>query len=198
MRPRKIGRLKPHHGILRGRSIEFPNSSYYLRFSEEGKRRWKSIGTHPEVALAKLESKLKTIRLVGGEATTNHLAPGVMTHSQLGEAASMDPPDPAPDTSGSKRRLTTCAVSYLNEVEAHKSVKTVAAYRYAVTSFVRFCEYVVTTALPSFGHRRIEFVEDIRREDSLAWVSALKKKGDADRTVRNRVDHFQFLLHHFS
>ncbi len=84
----------------------------------------------------------------------------------------------------------------MTEVATHKSVKTMAAYRCTVWWFLGFVGFNLNVG-PHTPHRRIGWIEDIRREDILRWVAELKKKGNSPRTVRNRVDHFQIFLHHW-
>jgi integrase/recombinase XerD len=62
-------------------------------------------------------------------------------------------------------------------------VKTLAAYSRTLKSF----SCVIKTT----------YIEDVTRENILVWVSSLRKKGNAPRTIRNRVDFFQIFLHHF-
>jgi integrase/recombinase XerD len=91
-------------------------------------------------------------------------------------------PKPAQMPAKEKRKLSDCITDYLTEIEAQRTKKTLAAYRVALTLF--------TQAI------RKTYIEDVTREDVLEFVLFLRKRGLAPRTVRNRVDFFQFLLHH--
>jgi integrase len=81
------------------------------------------------------------------------------------------------------RLLSNCIISYLAETGEHKAERTFRAYRETLALF--------TAAV------KREHIEDITREDMLAFAAFLKKRGNAPRTVRNRVDYFQIFLHHF-
>lgn len=80
----------------------------------------------------------------------------------------MQEPEP-----GTGRLLKDCVASYLAETEVHKAETTFEAYSLALSGFNKIV--------------RREFIEEITREDLLAFAAALKKKGNAPRTVRNRI-----------
>jgi integrase/recombinase XerD len=84
-----------------------------------------------------------------------------------------------------KQNLAETAAEYLLETAAHKSKKTLAAYAIAIELFQESCQK--------------ENLEDIDRKDMLAFIAFLKAapRNNAPRTVRNRVDAFQYFLHHF-
>jgi integrase/recombinase XerD len=84
-----------------------------------------------------------------------------------------------------KRSLADAATEYLLETTAHKSKKTLDAYTITLDRFQEFC--------------RKEYLEDIDRKDMLAFITFLKgaPHKNAPRTVRNRVDAFQYFLHHY-
>ena len=103
---------------------------------------------------------------------------------------------PEGETVSGKRRLSDCAAQYVTEIAAHRSVKTTAAYRYAVWSFLVFAGFDVFVG-PRTRQRRLDWIEAVQREDILGWVEELRAKGDSPRTVRDRVDHFQIFLHHW-
>jgi integrase len=72
-----------------------------------------------------------------------------------------------------KRLVSDAAEEYLADVEAHKSSKTLAAYRTAITYFRESCKKT--------------FVEDITRRDLLAFKTYLAdEKEQSDRSVWNK------------
>jgi integrase/recombinase XerD len=81
------------------------------------------------------------------------------------------------------RILTTAIAAYLAETKEHKSQKTLAAYTKTLQTFKASC--------------RKQHLEDIDREDLLAYVTFLKAQGNGPRTVRNRIDYFQIFIHHY-
>lgn len=101
-----------------------------------------------------------------------------------------------------KRLLADCAKTYIAEITAHKSAKTLAAYRLTTLAF---CAVFTCSAIGDLSNedflKRVAlagaYIEDITREDVLNYASGLKKAGCSPRTVRNRVDHLQIFLHHF-
>ncbi|MGI4828271.1 MAG: tyrosine-type recombinase/integrase [Janthinobacterium lividum] len=193
----KNGRIKSQHGMLRGRAVEFPRCTYHLRFRDGGKRQWEAVGSDASLALTKMAKKAAELSAIAdgcrGAEPLTATTPESVNKPENSERVEV----PARQTGSDKRRrLTACAADYVVEIATHKSDKTFAAYRYAVWSFLSFCGYGVAVGTAS-PHRRMEYLEEIRREDILAWVAQLKAKGDAPRTVRNRVDHFQIFLHHW-
>jgi integrase/recombinase XerD len=184
------GRIRPHHAIHEGKATPFPGSSYYLRVSVDGKRTWEPAGDDPSLALVSLQKKTHALQAVA-----------------LGLAETVpSPPSATPDEPSrvdeSKRLLADCVTEYIVETTEHKSTRTLAAYKLTVLAF---CGSV--TGTPYKGGTRESFlakvaatqknIEDIRREDLLAYAAALRGKGNSPRTIRNRIDHLQIFLHHF-
>ena len=48
------GRLPPHYAVRNGRTAEFPGSTYHLRYTVAGKRKWEDAGSDPALALTRL------------------------------------------------------------------------------------------------------------------------------------------------
>ncbi len=178
------GRIKPGFGMQAGRAVEFPACTYHLRYRQGSKRKWEPVGTDASLAVVKLSAKAAALE--GSEQTLSSPVP---------EAQQLPREETKVRTPG-RRLLTECAATYLGEVAEHKSAKTMAAYRYTVCSFLAHVGYAVLVEGPT-QRRRVECIEDIRREDILAWMSQLKAKGDSPRTDRNRVDFLQIFLHHW-
>jgi integrase/recombinase XerD len=110
-------------------------------------------------------------------------------HSLNGQALGLADPIPAPAIAPAspavptKRKLRECAKTYLAETEEHKSTKTLAAYKLAVNAFVETSKRT--------------HIEDVTREDLLAYVTMLRRTGCAACTISNRIRSLQtFLIHH--
>ena len=163
------GRLRPHTAVHQGKSLHCPASTYYLRYQQDGRRVWEPVGTDPALATVSLQKKAHQLQATAlGLAQPTPLAP--------------QPSDPFPTPAvGLKRLYADAVATYIAETTEHKSTKTLAAYRYTLKSFGEL-----------IGR---QYVEDITREDILAWIVALRKKRNAPRTIRNRVDFFQIFLH---
>jgi integrase/recombinase XerD len=159
------GHFRANYAMHKGRAAYFPGSTYYLRYQRGGKRVWEPAGDQPSTALAALQRKVLALGEPGAESPT----PTVPVSIPIGDTP--------------KRLLADCASEYIAETAEHKSVKTLAAYKLAVTAF---CEGV-----------KKEHIEDITREDILTCSAALRKKGCSPRTIRNRIDHLQIFFHRF-
>lgn len=170
------GRLLPSQGIRDGQRITIPDASYYLRYTRGDKRIWESVGPEPGLALACLQRRTLTIQM--GEMEDSVLD-AVPIPAPLPPPVNVAEPPPTPD----KRLLSDCISLYMDEVREHRSHKTYAAYSTTLRSFAQ--------AIPR------EFIEDIAREDVLAYVAWLRKRGNAPRTMRNRVDFLHVFLHRF-
>jgi integrase/recombinase XerD len=161
------GRLRPHYAFHNGKAVSFPGSTYYLRFYRDGRRVWEDAGDDPVLAQVALERKI---------------------HSLNGQALGLADPVPAPapniaPAAPGKRRLSECAKTYLAETEAHKSPKTLAAYRIALNGFIKLVGRT--------------YIEDVAREDVLRYLTMLREKGCAPRTISNRIRSLNtFFIHH--
>jgi integrase/recombinase XerD len=163
-------KIKPLWGIVNGVPLRCPEGSYHLRYREGGKRPWVNVGTDPDAATAAFIQKT---------AELNGLAVGMVKAAPV--ALIPEEPKPAPKAPG--RSLETCATDYLVETKNHKSVKTVHAYTKSLALFLESCKK---------GD-----IEDIDTADLQAFVLYLRKRGNAARTVRNRVNNVQIFLHHY-
>lgn len=182
------GRIRPDHAMHNGRATHFPGSSYYLRFKRGGKRVWEPVGDDPSLALAALQRKVLALHNGTDETPVAPTPIAVATPSSVAT---------------SKRLLADCAAAYIAETAEHKSVKTLAAYKLTV---FEFCAVLTGTPIGDstdekfitvVATKRI-FIEDITRKDILGYSAALRKRGCAARTIRNRIDHLQIFLHHFA
>ena len=75
------------------------------------------------------------------------------------------------------RSMKQAVEDYILETKAQKSAKTLAAYQTTLDLFLSTCHK------PN--------IENIERKDLLAYVTLLRDRGNAPRTIRNRVDYLQ-------
>lgn len=56
-------KIRPHSALVNGRAKEFPGTSYYMRYMENGQRRMESVGNDPQLAVARMIAKEADLRL---------------------------------------------------------------------------------------------------------------------------------------
>ncbi len=148
-------KLKPGYALLDGGPAHFPDGVYHLRYLKGTARVWETVGTDAQLALI---AKLKR------EKSLEARAVGV---------AVMDDESKAP----LKTYLRESVADYLDEIAAHKSKKTFAAYSLTLRLFQESCSKL--------------HLEDIDRKDILAFMSHLKAKKNGPRTLANRVGYLK-------
>jgi integrase len=79
----------------------------------------------------------------------------------------------SPKTSGLKRLMRAAMDKYIADTKAHKARRTYNAYALVLNLFDEFCEK--------------KYLEDVDRDDLLAFIIELRAKGLAPRTVANRI-----------
>lgn len=180
------GRIRPHVAYANGGFIQCPSSPYYVRYRFEGKRFLEPAGTDPTLALTVLQRRRHTLEGIRLGLISHPTALPLAFATQ----ASMPPPVnkieprvasqgvPPPQTN--KRPLVSAMEEYLAEIKEHRSKRTSSAYSESMRLFQESCDK--------------KFIEDIERKDMLAFISHLKARGNGQRTIRNRVDHFQTFL----
>ena len=117
------GRIRSNHAIHNGRAVEFPAAAYHLRYWRDNRRVWQPVGKDASLALVAMRNKalaLQASEQSDPEFTSFAPAPSAVT-----------PPD--------KRLLADCAKTYIAEITAHKSAKTLAAYRLTTLGILRCC-----------------------------------------------------------
>ena len=145
------GKLKPGYATLDGTASHYPDSVYHLRYLKQGKRVWEPVGSDAQLAMiAKLKREKAAEAIAAGVAIADD-GPAATKATNLQEAVA----------------------EYLEEVKAHKSRKTDAAYAIALKLFVVACPK--------------KCLEEITRKDMLGYIAYLKAQGNAPRTVANRV-----------
>lgn len=104
---------------------------------------------------------------------------------KFGEAKAAGVPvvEDAPAAEASGIRLTEAIAEYLDEVKAHKSLKTYFSYSLMLRLFAESCKK--------------RHLAQIERKDIIALIGRLKAKGNAPRTVANRIVYLKTFLTHF-
>lgn len=166
------GKLKPHHALVQGKAIHFPDGTYYLKSTVNGKRLVERIGSDPQLAAtAKLqrEHQLKSISL------------------GLQAPIPVKPPAASPIVSGpveSKRVLRTTIANYISGMHrAKKLYKTVRAYEYDLQTFTDVVKR--------------EYLEDLTRDDVRVFIQSMLNAGRKEKTISNRLTTLRtFLSYH--
>jgi hypothetical protein len=144
----KNGTVKTNVVLIGDREVAAQGGNFILDWYEGGKRMRKSVGKDATDALLQRDRKAAELT-----AASNGL---VVTNA-----------DPT------KHALSDAAESYLADIEAHRSKKTLAAYKTALGYFRESCTKT--------------YVEDINRRDLLAFKTYLAhEKEQSDRSVWNK------------
>src|SRR5580704_14767903 len=142
------GSIKPDVVLIDGRPVSGPGGNYMLDWYENSKRMRQSVGKDAADAVLQRDRKVAEL-----EVASNGL---VVTNG-----------DPT------RRLLADAAESYLADIEAHRSSKTLSAYTTALRYFRESCKKT--------------YVEDIDRRDLLAFKTYLAhQKEQSDRSVWNK------------
>jgi hypothetical protein len=165
------GQIRPLYALVSGKPTHCPDGIYYLRYRQAGNRVWQAIGNDASLAAVALQRKQLELQ---AELLGMPMAAG----PELSPIASPQPKEPV-----SLRSLSRCIADYLAEVQEHKADKTLQAYSVTMRQFAQAV--------------KVEHIEDVTREDVLAFASFLRKRGNAPRTVRNRIDYVHIFLRHF-
>ena len=163
-------KIKPLWGVVDGVPIRCPEGSYHIRYREGGKRPWINVGIDPDVATTALARKT---------AELNGLSAGMVKSA----SAPIQPDEPKVELKAPGRSLPDCVATYVLEIKTHRSAKTLRAYSKSLTLFQESCNK------PD--------LESIDEGDLKAFSKYLTDRGNAPRTVRNRVDNVQIFLHHY-
>ena len=124
----------------------------------------------------------KTFEPVGSDAQVALEAKKKRERILAAQADGISVVDDTP-TQSNLRPLTEAVAEYLAETKIHKSKKTYAAYSLTLSLFSESCTR--------------EHLEKIDRKDVLGFMAFLKEKGNAPRTVSNRIDYLKIFLNHF-
>lgn len=155
------GKIKPLHALVSGNAEHHPEGCYALRYLDGRRLKYDSLGDDPAVALVAKRKK---------ETCLQALADG-LTVIESPAARSIRPArEPKPKA---KLPLADTADKYLNEVSGAKSHKTYQNYSVALKLFLESCKK--------------QYLEDVERQDILAYMLHLRAKRNAPRTVANRI-----------
>jgi integrase/recombinase XerD len=141
---------------------------YYLDFLQDGKRVRVPAGATAAEALSRAEQQEKLLAAQRAAAEA-----GIALPAQVETAVTAK-------TTG--RPLRAAVDKYLAEVKEQKKVATYGAYRNALLAFLKSCSK--------------QMLEEVTREDMLAFRSYLKRRGHSDRTVHNQWGHVIIFLTH--
>ena len=184
------GHVRPGYAINAGRSVKI-EGVYNLSYRKDGKRVWEPIGADPVVALVRLTAKKRELEdaKLAQPTSTPTTAP---VSEQNG--APVATPDSKPHPT--KRSLISCVAKYLNEIREHREKKTYSAYSKSILSFAEHRLAIKEDGSLFNGSSAIA-VEDLNRDDALAWIAALRKAGNQPRTLFNRANNLNIFMRHF-
>jgi integrase/recombinase XerD len=151
--------------IIDGQELDLPGR-YYIDFRLNGRRTRLAAGETAKEAWAKKEEKEKILAAHKAAAEAGITLPAKV------EAAVVPTPVGRP--------LRATVEDYLTETQTHKKTTTYNAYRKALQYFLESCKKAT--------------VEEITREDMLAFRTHLKRKGHSDRTIHNQFGHVMIFL----
>ena len=154
------GRLRTLYAQVDGKPVHRPEGVYQLRYTVNEKRTWQPVGS--DASLAQVALERKSCELRAGACGLSLPEPAVAVARPVGVEG---PP---------KRLLADCIATYNAEIREHKAQRSFAAYSKTLGLFVEVVQK--------------KFIEDISREDVLAYISVLRKRGNQPRTVRNRIE----------
>jgi integrase len=144
----KNGSVKANVVLIGDKEVAAQGGNFILDWYEGGKRMRKSVGKDAADAINQRDRKVAELTAASNGLTVTNGDP-------------------------TKRLVSDAAEEYLADIEAHKSSKTLAAYRTAITYFRESCKKT--------------FVEDITRRDLLAFKTYLAdEKEQSDRSVWNK------------
>jgi integrase len=109
------GRLKPNVALVNGNEQKV-KGRYYLRFTQDGRRRFKLVEGDAAMVAAAAQKK---------EAVLKAKAVGIGV---------------VEETKGERIKLTDAIAEYKAEIKEHKARRTYVAYAYALDLFVKGCE----------------------------------------------------------
>lgn len=162
------GKIKSGHAVIAGRETEVAEvMNYYIRFSEDGKRRTENVGCEPVAALAAMQRKEAELRA-----------------KSFGLAVTVpEPAEPKRESPAKRVKLLEAVEEYLAEVRQHKRPKTYAAYSHALKLFQQGC--------------KVEHVDEIERSCVMNFKAACEKKYKSAHTVKNLFAYtYTFLKRH--
>ena len=144
----KNGTIKTNVVLIGDREVAAQGGNFILDWYEGGKRMRQSVGKDAADALIQRDRKAAELTAASNGLTVTNTDP-------------------------TKRLVSEAVEEYLADIEAHRSKKTLAAYRTALRYFRESCTKT--------------YVEDINRRDLLAFKTYLAhEKEQSDRSVWNK------------
>jgi integrase len=162
--------LKPLWAIVDGKAGYHPEGIYYLRFTAHGKRSFRNVGKNATEARVALERHNHALKGLAIGVTCDDLLPK---------------PLPAEAIVTGPERVTWEAAThnYMLEIETRKRKRTALAYAAALEGFASLCP--------------VTYLDQITRNDLLAYEAAILKKKNSKRTAFNRVSYLCTFLRKF-
>lgn len=150
------GKIKQGVALLNGVETKV-EGSYYIRFTEGGKRRLVGVGDNAAEARAAAEKKVRELKLAREARALGIAVPAV--NPTLTALA-------APN----RIKLADAIQEYKAEIKEHKAPRTYVAYAYALDLFAAGCKKT--------------YVDEIQRPCFMRFKEAMKKERN-DTTVKN-------------
>jgi hypothetical protein len=160
------GKPQPLCAMYNGEPQKFPDGVYYLRFSVDGKPKWKAVGNKAGVAVLK---KTQQEQILAG------LANGLTIMEPPAEGGAKRERQVISEWhNGSPTKDTQATIeTYLQDTCKYRRPRTYTAYNNALTAFRESCNK--------------RFLHQVDRRDLMDYVDVLKKRGNGRRTVSNKV-----------
>ncbi|ADW67170.1 tyrosine-type recombinase/integrase [Granulicella tundricola] len=153
--------LRRGYATVDGKSVGYPNGSYYLRYLSAGKRLWESVGPDPDGALVALRNKEHDLQALALGRPPSGKASSTEVQAQLEVATS------------ASISLDQAVADYLEEIRRFRAPKTLAGCKHTLKLLQR--------GLPN------KMLKDITRKELLNHMSSLKDQGLSNRTAHNHV-----------
>ena len=160
-------RLRPLYALVEGKAEHHAEGSYYLRFTANGARHWKNVGTESVAAVAAL--KRQVYMLEGLEHGLQH--------------KELPPPKPVRVPGPPRVRWEDGYHEYMLEIEARKSRRTGEVYRLALDGFRKACPEIV-------------YLDEIKRTHIMAYEVYMHRRGNGARTAHGRITCVGTFLRH--
>jgi integrase/recombinase XerD len=165
------GELRSGYALVAGQPEHHPEGIYQLRYQQAGKRRWEPVGADPDLALS---AKTRRETLLKAEVAELPVFDKVQNRDITRR------PDRGSRPLRNQSYLDPIITEYLGDVRRFKSQRTYDAYRYTLKIFQECCS------------KRL--IQDVDRRDIFNFMETLRRRGDAKRTVANRVSYLLIFL----
>jgi len=168
------GRVRAHYGMLDGEAKYFPDSVYYLRYSQNGQRVLRHIGTDTALATTRKIQQELTLKQ---NAQKIRLLNDLNLQAELGGLAVVkvvpEKPVVVAPTPQKRTILVTAITEYRRKIELGRDYRTARSYEQHLEEFAK--TYTKQT------------VEEINREDVAAYIRSMQAAGKSPKTIANRL-----------